>query len=434
MVKQWTMGRDYQGAYTDESRSRFKRIVEIVSECHQPNIARIVDSFEEGGYLFMVMEYVKGCSLYDLAFCRMDHHISELLILDWAIQICKALSYLHTLPNPILTLDIKPDNILLDSDGTIKLVDFGSVSRYTGNLPVKEGHLTYGYMPPEAEQGLPLDIRADIYAFGATIFHLLTKKSPKDCPKPFPGVSEFNSSLSLKIGRVVAKATRPDPEQRYQSIEEISNILIDIRQARFTSILHKVATEKGRLASAHYLKNPLATIISLFKPVASLITPKIIGHFLYHSGELDASECEYQRALIQNKTDGELYKNLGIILLETKRYEQAHKVLATASVRCPEDLSIHIQLGKVYYYLGEFQNALACYSNANKVNSTLASIYEETGMTYWATSDWQDAYLAYNQAAELDPHNSDYKTKYECAKSFMELENNLKEIDKKKRP
>ena len=114
VIKQWTMGRDFQGTYTDESRARFRRIVEIVSECQHPNISGIVDYFEEGGYLFTVMEYVEGCSLFDLAFCRMDHHFPELVILDWAIQVCNALNYLHALPTPVLFLDMKPENVMFD--------------------------------------------------------------------------------------------------------------------------------------------------------------------------------------------------------------------------------------------------------------------------------------------------------------------------------
>ena len=156
----------------------------MLANLDHPNLPKVSDYFSDGGNEYIVMEYVEGEDLASVL-ARHGGPLPEQSVLPWADQVLDALEYLHgQRPNPILHRDIKPANIILTPQGRIKLVDFGLVKLLDPNNPhtatAMKGMGTPEYTPLEqyASGVGHTDARSDIYALGATLYHLLTGVGP----------------------------------------------------------------------------------------------------------------------------------------------------------------------------------------------------------------------------------------------------------------
>ena len=156
----------------------------MIKRFDHPAIPRIVDLIEEKSSLFVVMDYVEGQTLS--ALLKKKGAQKEEDVVDWGIQLCDVLDYLHRRKPPVVFRDVKPSNIMLTPDGAIKLIDFG-IALEIGKGAVDKPLIgddrqlgTPGYGAPEQfdEHGV-VDARTDIYALGATLFHLLTGSHPR---------------------------------------------------------------------------------------------------------------------------------------------------------------------------------------------------------------------------------------------------------------
>src|SRR5277367_444400 len=153
----------------------FQREAMVLSSLKHPNIVLIHDYFEEEGNYFLVMEYVEGENLQH-KLMEQGHGFPEQEVRAWAAKVCEVLNYLHTHHPPVIYRDLKPSNIMVDTAGNIKLVDFGIARPYaeeSDNTHVVSG----GYSPPEQYWG-GADPRSDLYGLGATMHFLLTGVEP----------------------------------------------------------------------------------------------------------------------------------------------------------------------------------------------------------------------------------------------------------------
>ncbi len=211
----------------------FERETNILATLNHPGIVQVYDCFTEGDRSYLVLEYVRGRDL-EAVLAEKKGFFSEQKVVGWAIQICEVLSYLHSHePRPIVFRDIKPSNIMLDEYGRIKLVDFGIAKMFQSG---KKGTMigTEGYSPPEQYQGIA-DPRVDIYALGATMHHLLSKRDPRLEP-PFSfqrrPIHETNPSISRELVEVINKALEYDANDRFGSAEEMQRTLMSLRSAQ----------------------------------------------------------------------------------------------------------------------------------------------------------------------------------------------------------
>lgn len=159
----------------------FEREANILATLSHPAIPKVYDYFSERDRSYLVIEYIDG---QDLEAHLADHQglLPQEVVLDWGIQLCQVLAYLHGHTPPIVFRDMKPSNVMLDKHEEIRLVDFGIAKLFqTGQKGTMIG--TEGYSPPEQYRGAA-DPRGDIYALGATLHHLLTKQDPRIEP-PF---------------------------------------------------------------------------------------------------------------------------------------------------------------------------------------------------------------------------------------------------------
>jgi serine/threonine protein kinase len=211
-----------------EAQKQFTREAQILARLAHPNLPRVIDSFiipEVGQYL--VMDYVEGEDLQTML-GRLGR-LPEPQVLNWISQICDALAYLHNQSSPIIHRDIKPGNIKIRSDGRAMLVDFGIAKVYNPTIATTMGAraFTPGYSPPEQYGTGSTDRRSDIYALGATVYHLLTGNPPPDSLKRMVNrvemlpPRELNNNISRAVEKMIIRSTELDTDHRYQSVEEL---------------------------------------------------------------------------------------------------------------------------------------------------------------------------------------------------------------------
>lgn len=178
--------------------------------------------YEEGWYL--VMEYIDGISLHN--YVRTQGPVGEEQGRRWAVALLDVLDYLHTRETPVIYRDLKPDNIVVCRDKSLRLVDFGAAGfRRFGEGG--EGRMAYtaGYSAPEqtgADGGKArADERSDIYAFGKTLYYMFTGAEPGIAPCTALPVYAYNPLLSEELEGIIRRCIAEDPGTRYQVAAEI---------------------------------------------------------------------------------------------------------------------------------------------------------------------------------------------------------------------
>jgi serine/threonine-protein kinase len=188
------------------------------------------------------MDYVPGKDLRTLMLDAKQNNtfLSEENVLSWANQLADALTYLHSQTPPLVHRDVKPSNLKITPNGLLKLVDFGLVKALVPDemtITVIQGRGTALYTPLEqyGGDGLHTDIRSDIYAFGCTLYHLLTNTPPEDArqrflhPESLPPPRKLNPSISPRTERAILWAMELHPDDRPKTAEDLRQFLIGTR-------------------------------------------------------------------------------------------------------------------------------------------------------------------------------------------------------------
>lgn len=211
-----------------QALQQFQQEARLLAYLSHPNLPHISDYFAESGRQYLVMEYVDGETL-EAILGKTSGFLPEAQVVEWAIQVCDALEYLHSQSPPIIFRDLKPANIMLDKDKRIKLIDFG-IARLFQPGKAKDTHAmgTPGYAAPEQYGTGQSDARTDIYALGATLHHLLTKRDPAVQPFTFPLCKSLNPAVSGQMDAIIGKAVAADPTKRYQTMSEVRTALLGL--------------------------------------------------------------------------------------------------------------------------------------------------------------------------------------------------------------
>ena len=230
----------------------------LMKRLDHPSLPRIVDIIDNGITIYVVMDYIEGESLDKI----LDEYgvQPESLVIDWAKQICDALSYLHSQKPVIIYRDMKPANVMLKPEGNIKIIDFGIAREYKEQKLADTTVLgTKGYAPPEQYSG-QTDPRSDIYALGMTMHHLLTGVDPRG-GDPYAPVRQWNPELSEGIEVIIDKCVQPAAENRYQSC---SDLLYDLEHPDLITRGYKKKQKRKLLAFALSAGLSLIGLISGF--------------------------------------------------------------------------------------------------------------------------------------------------------------------------
>ncbi|GCF10334.1 serine/threonine protein kinase [Dictyobacter arantiisoli] len=244
-----------------EATASFNNEALLLASLTHPNLPRIYEQFTENGRSYLVMDFIDGETLEH----RLEHLQGAKLpldkILDWMLQLCSVLEYLHSRQPPIIFRDLKPANIMFTPAGHVYLIDFGIARLFT---PGKEKDTTalgsYGYAPPEQYGKSQTTTRADIYSLGATLHQLLSGEDPSETPFQF-------SSLHLS-----------DPRLRGLDTLVMSMVNVDI--ARRPATITLVKQELQRIALEYTMGQTLprlsghTTVPQLVSPTLAPLPPK----------------------------------------------------------------------------------------------------------------------------------------------------------------
>ncbi len=201
----------------------FEREANILASLSHPSIPKIFDYFSEGQRSYLVLEFIEGETLEDLLEANPQPFTQEEVV-EWALQICDVLAYLHSHKPPVIFRDIKPGNLMMrHHDGRIMVIDFGIAKVFEhGARGTMIG--TEGYSPPEQYRGAA-EPRGDLYALGATLHHLLTARDPRLEP-PFTfherPIRQLNPNISPELEAAVMRSLTYDVQERYSSATEMA--------------------------------------------------------------------------------------------------------------------------------------------------------------------------------------------------------------------
>ncbi len=216
----------------------FEREADLLATLSHPAIPTIYDNFTHKNRSYLVMEFIDGQDLEEIL-AEYKEFLPEDRVVSWAIELCDVLSYLHNhKPQPIIFRDMKPSNVMIDQHNHVRLIDFGIARHFQ---PGEKGTMigTEGYSPPEQYRG-EASPAGDIYALGATLHHLLTKRDPRIEP-PFSfaerPIRNVNPLVSPELENVINTALAYDPKDRYPSAALMKEALISV--AKRTGMLSK---------------------------------------------------------------------------------------------------------------------------------------------------------------------------------------------------
>src|SRR5438270_9066500 len=217
----------------------FAQEARLLAQLNHPVLPRVTDYFTEANRAFFVMQFVDGLDLAEII-AQQPGPFPQKAVIAWADQLLDALIYLHSHARQIIHRDIKPHNLKVTPTGQIALLDFGLAKSGGLNSHLESSHSVFGYTPRYAPleqiQDLGTSPRSDIYALGATLYHLLTGVKPPDAlaraaalissrPNPLKPAHEINSAVGLELAAILSKAMAQNPDQRYASAVEFREAL-----------------------------------------------------------------------------------------------------------------------------------------------------------------------------------------------------------------
>lgn len=193
----------------------------MIKQLDHPSIVRIVDIIENPDVIYIIEDFIEGETLNTIL--EEKGAQPQELVIEWAMQICEALEYLHTRKPAIIYRDMKPSNVMLRPDGNIKIIDFGIAREYKEQSSADTISLgTRGYAAPEQFGGKgQTDARTDIYCLGVTLYHLVTGHSPCDPPYEIYPIRHWNPQLDPGLEAIIEKCTQLNPQDRYESCAEL---------------------------------------------------------------------------------------------------------------------------------------------------------------------------------------------------------------------
>jgi serine/threonine-protein kinase len=274
---------------------RFRQEARAVAKISHPNVVAVIDAGEDGGYPYIVFEYVEGETL--------KARINRVGALDvqeslaYAIEIARGLTVAHA--RRMVHRDIKPQNVLIDAEGRAKLTDFGISRQLEKDGLTATGRVlgTTDYVAPEQAMGRGADQRSDLYSLGVVLFEMLTGHVPfqadsqvgvamKHVNEELPDVQADRPELSAATALVVERATAKDPTKRYADIGEMIDDLstaLEVEAARAgtttgeaTTVLEAVPPAKRKLSS-RATWSWVAILAVIMIAAAVLLATQLIG-------------------------------------------------------------------------------------------------------------------------------------------------------------
>ena len=314
---------------------RFKHEAQAAAGLSNQNIVSIFDVGSDGGENYIVMEYVDGITLKK--YLQEKGVLSEKEVLEISLQVCKALIHAHK--HGVVHRDIKPHNIIIKEDGSIKVADFGIARAASASTITLAGN-TVGsvhYFSPEQARGLPTDIKSDMYSLGTTIYELVTGKLvfEADTPiavalkhiqeEPVPPIS-INPIISYNMNNLIVRLLSKNPDNRFESVHDLLKNIEKMlnrpnkenKELKSDTEMIDLKTEdqmfKGRRKRRREAREVTTTIIAVMVSIATvaLFAYLVFGIII---PSLDPAVEDVREIVIENYT-GDKIENVTKILDE----------------------------------------------------------------------------------------------------------------------
>lgn len=204
----------------DKNKRDIYAEIEVLKKLNHSSLPKIFDVCEDDKYVYIIMEYISGDTLEVVL---NNTILDEQTVIDYSMQICKVLAYLHShRPNPIIYRDMKPSNVIVSKDGSLKLIDFGTAREF------KQGGIcdtvllgTRGYAAPEQFGRGQSGTYTDIYSLGVTMHYMATGKNPCLPPYEFVSPKSLNNNISKELDSIIMKCIERLSENRFSNAEEL---------------------------------------------------------------------------------------------------------------------------------------------------------------------------------------------------------------------
>ncbi len=452
----------------DERKSaieRFDKEIDLLFNLKHPRIPSLILSFQERGNYYFVMEFVPGRSLEKILEDS-KAPLDEDQVITWMIQVCEALSYIHSRTPPIILRDLKPGNVMVTPDGNVQLIDFGIARKFDPNKRTNTENLgTISYASPEHLGSITApgqkrsaqnpgklvqtDARSDIYSLGATMYHLLTNQEPDPIQTPTTGsilaknprlrAVQIGNRVVCPVEQVIIKAMQQDPAKRFQSADAM-------RVALQQCLANGAAPATVQIQAI----SPNATIMV---PMGELICPKCGYHnrpgakFCKRDGQplIQGATAVPPRVAAQavSKTtlpprpvqqvvqparaavnvaqsvDTQAAYRLGLQFMNSKNYADAVNQFKMAQVPGNRSYDVLYNLGRAYRQYGQsvkdkdknlftenMKFAAEQFEQAAALKRGAVDAYFQLGMTYHDLDLYASAITAFKNALQYSPQDS----------------------------
>lgn len=226
-------------------RRQFEQEARLLAQLSHPALPRVSDYFTEGKRAFLVMQFISGVDLAEII-VKQPGPFPRNQVVAWADQLLDALIFLHTRERQIIHRDIKPHNLKLTSQGTIALLDFGLAKAQSADRSGGDNSIcgyTRRYAPLEQIQDQGTTPQSDIYALGATLYHLLTGVKPADAvireaalvnsmADPLRPANEVHEAVGPALAQILSRAMAQNPADRYADAQEFREALAQVGRLR----------------------------------------------------------------------------------------------------------------------------------------------------------------------------------------------------------
>ncbi len=269
----------------EKTIERFRNELKLARTVSHRNVCRMYDLSEEEKTPFITMEFVPGENLKSLI--KRVGQLSKTKAISIAKQVCEGLVEAHRLG--VIHRDLKPQNIMVDSDGNARIMDFG-IARSIRTKSITETGMIIGtpeYMSPEQVEGVDVDHRSDIYSLGVILFEMLTGRVPFQGETPLsvilkhrteqpPNPRKIDDQIPIEISQMILKCMEKDKNKRYPTAEALLATIVDIEKSFTTTRTLRIGRKKEGAGKFKGNKIPLIAILAFL--VVALV---IIGLFYY---------------------------------------------------------------------------------------------------------------------------------------------------------
>lgn len=390
---------------TKEGRVRYKALLvetEILKKLSHPYFPRIVDIIKETDRILIVMDYIEGKNLKEVLVER-GSSLSESEVVAIGYKLAEALDYLHNTCRPkIIYRDMKPNNVILQDNGSIKLLDFGISVEVSSEDDIKNATKmgTKIYASPESKATGYFDERSDIYSLGLTMYRLVTGHAIEATQLAIKPITEWNASLSKGLEFIISKCIEENPDDRYQNVTEL---LYDLSHYKHLSIDYQnYSRRKLHLFGGVLLSSVLLLVVGGSLLMSDVKVKSDNYNNLVQQAEIANSTSDLKKAIAINPYDLDAYNMFVKLYKADGKFteEEEKELLGLLNTNLVElqkrngDAygNFAYELGTLYWFyydvpdqLQNYINSIKWFEDAIKYNakqSKTARLYSEIGKFY----------------------------------------------------